>query len=126
MNKAIKLNIWGRLFELEVIYDCYQGEHVTPLQKETALLLENDSQFINTCLNDIKNYCIENYSEEISESKIENIFKYVVPKNIFIKRNDKNKMFALMCHFKFDMEHGLAIVFKDKKLLKIGPEDIIL
>lgn len=126
MNKAIKLNIWGRLFELEVIYDCYQGEQITQLQKGTALLLEKDYQFINAYLNDIKKYCIDNYSEEISESQIKNIFKYVVPKNIFIKRDDKNKIFALMRHFKLDMEHGLAIVFKDKKLLKIGPEDIIL
>jgi hypothetical protein len=31
-----------------------------------------------------------------------------------------------MCNFKFDMEHGLAIVFEDEKLKKIGPQEIVL
>lgn len=55
-----------------------------------------------------------------------NIFKYVVPKAIFIKRDHQKHIFALMCHFKLDMEHGLALVFQENKLVKIGAEDIIL
>lgn len=126
MSNRITLRIWERTFELKVVYDCYEGENVTLLQNETVAVLEKDYTFINNSLYDVKKYCLDNYGDEVMGSDLDNIFKYVVPKEIFIKRNDKNHIFALMCYFKLDMEHDLAIVFNENKLSMIGLEDIIL
>lgn len=31
-----------------------------------------------------------------------------------------------MCRYKFDAEHGIAVVFKEGKLEEVGPQDIIM
>ena len=56
---------------------------------------------------------------------IENIFKYVMPKSIFVPREEK-RIVAVLFDFRFDMEHGMAIVFENEKFSTIGSEDIIL
>lgn len=61
---------------------------------------------------------------EIMDS-VDNIFKYVIPKTISVPKA-KKRVVAIMCNFKFDMEHGMAIVFEDEKIKKIGPQDIVL
>ena len=126
MNDKITLNIWEREFHLDVVYDCYAGENVTPLQSETFHALNQNNDCINSTLQNVKAYCVDNYGDEVTLSDLNNIFKYVVLKAIFIKRDHQNHIFALMCHFKLDMEHGLALVFQENKLVKIGAEDIIL
>lgn len=126
MSDKITLKIWNREFHLDVIYDCYAEENVTSLQIETFNYLNKNNNFISNTLENVKEYCVDNYGSAITLSDLSNIFKYVVPKSIFIKRDDQNHVFALMCHFKLDMEHGLALVFRENKLIEIGEENIIL
>ena len=37
-----------------------------------------------------------------------------------------SRVVAIMCNYKFDMEHGIAIVFKNEMFSKIVSQDIIL
>ena len=46
-----------------------------------------------------------------------------MPESIFVKRDGR---VAIMCRYKFDSEHGIAVVFKDNKFEQIGMQDIIL
>ena len=66
---------------------------------------------------------------KMKEHTIDNIFKYVIHKSIFIpidnNRNHK-RVFALMCNYIFDMEHGLALIFENEQFKEMGPQDIIL
>lgn len=117
-----KANIWGREFELEVIYDCYEGEDVLPLQKEAFETFSKNSELLSASKSNIEQYCLEKNKEEIGADQVDNIFKYVLPECIFIKRDGR---IALMCRYKFD-DHGIAIVFKNKKIAEIGTRDIIL
>ena len=119
-----KITIWGREFELEVKYDCYTGEEVLETQKETVALF-NDDNITEESLDEIKKYCLSLNSEEI-EQPIENIFKYVAPKYLFVPRDDNKKIIAIMCNYRFDMDNGIAIVFEDGKLSRIGSQNIIL
>ena len=67
--------------------------------------------------------------EEVLESQkeaFENIFKYVMPKSIFVPHTKKHRIAAIMCNYKFDMEHGIAVVFENGKLKKVGTQDIVL
>ena len=77
-------------------------------------------------LEQVKAYCLKHYNDTIEDSDLNSIFKYVVPKNIFIKRSKTQHIFALMCHFRLDMEHGLAVVFTENQISEIGSEEIIL
>lgn len=60
---------------------------------------------------------------EIGAEKIDIIFRFVVPESIFVKRDGR---IALMCRYKFDIDHGIAIVFKDNNIVDVGQQDIIL
>ena len=121
MNE-VELMIWGRTFKLEVVYDCYSGEEVLDIQREALGEFMNANTEIDLSLNRVKDYCLTHDSDNIGY-EIDNIFKFVVPKSIFVKRTDEH-IVALICNYKFN-EHELAIVFKNGRLFDIGSGDII-
>ena len=75
---------------------------------------------------EVEKYIIKYNSKEIGRASVDNIFKYVMPKSIYVPQVSGHKIVAIMCYYKLDMEHGLAIVFEDNKLKDIGEEDIVL
>lgn len=123
MNKQV-IYIWGRKFELDVIFECYPGETVLESQKQAFTQL-CEAGVINSALEPVKAYVAANGASQVT-LPIENIFKYVMPKRIFVPHTKKAARIAIMCNFKFDMEHGIAVVFEDGQLKEIGPQDIIL
>lgn len=125
MNKA-KIKIWDREFELEVIYDCYSDEKVTSNQLESLESFIKSETEIADSLDKVKGYCLLNNKQEIGSDEIENIFKYVAPKYIYVPREEKKHVVSVMCNYRFDTENGIAIIFENEKFLKIGKQDIIL
>lgn len=124
MNKKLKVNIWGREFDLDVIYQNYPGEEVIVNQDKTADAIP-DADF-SSAQNAVEQYIMKYNSEELKGDMITNIFKYVIPKSLLIPREYDKRIFAIMCNYKFDMEHGLAVVFENEKYKSVGPQDIIL
>lgn len=124
MNK-VKIKLWNRDFELFVSYSCYPGEEITDIQKETVKKFCNNTTCTFDILGELKEYVEKSSDAEVKADEIENIFKYVMPKSIFVPRTGKKEI-AIMCNYKFDMEHGIAIVFEEGKLKEIGTQDIIL
>ena len=99
--------------------------------KETINALKNGEYddkltYLYSCdKNDVEKYVIKNGLKDMGMDSVDNIFKYVIPKTISVPKA-KKRVVAIMCNFKFDMEHGMAIVFEDEKIKKIGPQDIVL
>ena len=58
-----KTLIWGRDFELKVVYDCYAGEEILPLQKDAFEEFSNNAELLSSSLSDVKKYCIEENQE---------------------------------------------------------------
>lgn len=127
LNETITLDIWGRNLELEIIFDCFENEEITSIQKDTLENFKSNSeQILNDSYYKIKDYCTENFASLIADN-FDNIYRYVKPKQIYIKRSVTNKKIAgLLCNFKFDIEHGLAVYIEDGKVTKVGSQDIIL
>lgn len=119
----LNIIIWNRELDLEVVFDCYAGEEILQLQKDAFESFSSNIDTINASEEAVKQYCLENNRTAIEDDHIENIFKYVVPQSIFIKRDGR---IAIMCDYRFDMEHGLAVVFNGNTLEEIGTQDIIL
>lgn len=107
------LNVWGRDFELEIRYEASEGEDVIPTQTEALNHFLNSADELLSDPNAVVKYCLSNNPKEITEP-VNNIFKYVIPFAILIRRNDN---IVLLCDYKFDYEDGIAIVF-DKNVLK--------
>ncbi len=124
MNNNINLNIWGRDFELNIVFQNFPGEEVTTNQERVVETL--GSIEYGQSLDPVKEYIVKYNSEDLAEPEISNIFKYVIPKSVLIPRENDKRIAALMCNYKFDMEHGMAVVFENEKFKAVGPQDIIL
>ena len=116
-----KITIWEREFELNVVFDCYKGEEVTNIQKEALKNFLAHPELLDGCRKKVEEYC-KNSQPDIN---LENIFRFVVPQAIFVSRSNEH-LIGIMCAYKFDMEHGLAIVFRNEVFDKIGTQDIII
>lgn len=123
----ITVNVWGRELNLNIIFDQYKGEEITPVQEKAYnSFVKNAEKLINGVKSDVEKYCLDQNKDEIGE-KVDNIFKYVKPKSLFIKRSKNNdRIVALMCSYKFDPDHGRAIIFKNEKFVNIDKDDSIL
>lgn len=123
MSKSV-LKIWGREFELNVVYECYPGEEVLDSQRAEFEML-NTSECIDAALESVKEYVIKTAGEQVT-TPIENIFKYVMPKSVFVPHSKKSPSVAIMCNYKFDMEHGIAVVFENGNCKEVGTQDVVL
>lgn len=123
MNKKA-ITIWGREFELDLIYKTYSGEEPSICQYTAAD--ELDSSVIDAAKEEVEKYIVKYNQQQLESKMVDNIFKYVIPKAIYVPQVEGHKIIAVMCYYKLDMEHGLAIVFEDNKLKKIGEEGIVL
>ena len=122
----IEINIWGRDFSLPVDYECYVGETIIPIQKEAfEKLIQHKAELLEDS-SAIKEYCLKKNGSDIQENEIRNIFRYVIPSGIYVLRDSEKRSVALMCNYRFDMEHGIALLFENEKLKKIGQQDMVL
>ncbi len=135
MNK-LKISIWNRDFELPITIRTFDGEDISDVQREAVDALE--SKFIvngsspneKTSIVDytkpmLEDYILKDYRKPNNLSEIDNIFKYVIPRSIYIPYSSKRTI-AILCNYKFDAEHGLAIVFEEEQFKKICNQDEVI
>lgn len=122
MSKQI-LNIWNRDFEIDITYEIFSDKPVTEKQKAIASGLATVD--FSGSLDEVIKYIKKYNSRDLGENQIDNIFRYVLPKRIYITQSEKEE-FAIMCNYKFDIEHGIAVVYRGGKYKEAGPQDIIL
>lgn len=119
----VNLTVWGREYKLKVVFDCYSGESVTEDQRQALDCFIRASSLIDSSLNVVFEYC-KKYDSNI---QTDNIFRYVIPQALYIQRTkDNSHIVALMGAFKLDLEHGIAVVFKNEAYWKIGSQDTVL
>ena len=121
----VKTTIWGREFELPVIVKQFKGKDVTEIQEDAVDQLERNMVIFDSAESEVEKYILKNGLKENGISEVDNIFKYVMPKSISVPKA-KKRVVALMCNYKFDMEHGIAVIFEDEKFKKFGPQDLVL
>ena len=112
-----KMNIWGRKFTIEVIYDAYEGEAILSSQIEALNRFVSVSNDLLSDPAQVIKYCLANNPKEITEP-VDNIFKYVIPTSLYIKRSPENNI-VLLCDYKFDYEHGIALIFDKNELIEV-------
>ena len=123
-----KLNIWEREVEIEVVFDCFKNESITDIQKQAyADFLDNQNMILTIAKEKIINYVNHDIDIFPGHTIPSNVFKFVMPKAIYIKRDiDLHKLIGLLFNYRYREEDGICTVFKDNKFLEIGPENIIL
>ncbi|MEF2801191.1 MAG: hypothetical protein U0N22_04760 [Acutalibacter sp.] len=121
----INITVWDRQLDLSIVFDCYKNEAVLPIQEEALnKLLASDA--IDNSKSSVEKYCLSNNGQEIGEDKISNIFKYVMPYSLYIRRTTSaDRIVGLVCKYRFNPEDGLVILFKNEELIDIGTTDIL-
>ena len=120
----IKIKIWERVFNLTVNYDCFDDEEL--LENQTTAVELFDNANIDASLDKTKKYCSKMSNGNVENEEITNIFKFVMPTSIFVPRNKNKRIVAIMCDFKFDIEHGIAVIFENEEFKKIVAQDELL
>ena len=122
MNK-FDLQIWNREFSLYGVLQMYPGIEVTSKQIETLNSINGLN--LDKSLEGVKEYIFKKNGNDLLETEIKNIFRYVMPKQFYIPRNPDG-MLALMCNYRFDPEHGIAVIFIDGQFKKVCSQDEVL
>ncbi len=125
MIEKLSISIWGRDFELPVNYNCYEGENVTEEQIQLLNKFIEHPEWIQTSKYIVENYCRQQVLDDEENQKKDNIFSYIKPVSVFVKHVKMPKI-ALICKYRYDEEHGLAIMFDQEGNITVGSEDIIL
>ena len=126
MINSLDLTIWGRDFTLPVDYDCFDDEQPYKEQNESLEKFMSNLQWLTESKSALEEFCRERVLEDEANEKKDNVFSYIKPDYIFVKREKKKTRVALMCKYRYDQEHGLAIVFACDGMVLIGSQDIIL
>ena len=126
MIESLEVSIWGRKFTLPVEYDCYEGEEVTKAQSQALKRFKSHTEWIEQSKSIVEKYCREQVMSDDENAKKDNIFSYIKPECIFVKRDKENPRIAMMCKYRYDLEHGLAVVFSSDGKVTVGMQDIIL
>ena len=121
-----KVKIWGREFEIDVIFRCYKGQEIDDIQLAAYQdFMDHWDEYMEAAYNAFEEYCAEEYSEEIGE-KFDNIFRYLIPRLLYIQKAwDDSRMVGFECYFKLDLENNLAAKFVNGQIVEIGGEQII-
>lgn len=123
--------MYGRDVKLQINMDNYHGEKITKRQKEIKDSIKDTN--LSSSLSKLKQYIKDNDSDNLVEfdpkdREIANPFRYIKPRYIYIPRYDHNneKEFHVMCDYRFDPEHGLAITYGNKKCKRVIQQDYVL
>ena len=120
-----KLLIWNREFDLRVVFDSYD-EEVLPIQEQALEAFLKAENTIQESKKQLEKYILNDEYAEIEGNSIDNIFKYVIPTDLYIPRTLETRTVALLCDYRFDEEDGLAIIFENEQFKEIGEQDIVL
>lgn len=124
----LSITIWNREVEIDVVFDCFKDEYITRIQKETyGEFLNNRDNIYSISRERIWAYAHQDVDLFPDKGIPENIYKFIMPKAIYIKRDTgSQKVFGLLFHYRYREDEGLCVVFKDNAFSEIGPECIIL
>ena len=122
----IKTKIWDREFSLNVFYQTFDNEETSKKQVTAFSNFLNAENEIEKSKENVIAYIEKYYAENLDEERITNIFRYVIPKEIYVPANQETFTVAILCDFKFDMEHGIAVIFENEKCVDVSSQDEIL
>ena len=124
MTDRIHIKMWDEIIQLDLEYDCYKGEEITDEQIKALGRFVSHPEWI-----DAAKECIEEYCKKCALEKgdvVMNVKDCIIPEAVFVKRESKCPRVAIMCKFRYDPEHGLAMVFNHEGTVSVGIQDIII
>lgn len=125
-GSKVPIDFFGQKYTVEISagkMDDTQKKLVTDLISKSKSLFDNS---VRKSINDLtKRWQSEMTDEEVKSIDWDHPEKYMTPKYIYVDRyNLPKQKWAIMldCDWKFDQEHGIAVIFDSKlKLVTVAP-----
>lgn len=124
--ETLRLKIWGRDFSLPLVYDTLSDGVVAEKQMQAFENFKKHLEWIDASKAKVEEYCEADVLDDDNNQKKDNIFSYIKPESIYVDRKKEYPQVAIMCKYKYDPEHGLAVVFEAGGKVIVGIQDIIL
>ena len=125
MNNMV-LSLWEREFDVDIIYDVYEGEEVLDVQKEAFEVFKNtidNKDVMEIAKQGVIKYILSKNASDVIEENITNLFKFIIPTAIYVERDGK---VDIMCECKFDIDHGIAIQFEKEQFKGVVTQDLVI
>ncbi len=126
MIKTLTLTIWDREFDLPIEYNCHKGMRPTKVQLDALRSFVSHTEWIEKSKAEVEAFCKEKVLEDEDNQKKDNIFSYIKPDYLLVKRDAEKPRIALMCKYRYEPEHGLAIVYSADGEIIVDIQDVIL
>ncbi len=124
MIKSVHIDVFGKEFDLDVVYDLYAESSCLPALEKALQIFVSHPEWIKTAKSKVLNYCGSDVLSDEENSTKNDLFSYLTPHRIYLKRDAKRV--AIMCKYLYDLEHGLAVVFDSEGNVTVGIQDIII
>ena len=121
----MSIDIWGRTFKLPVVIKQFKGMDISDTQRQAVANFKKNVTISDSLKEKVEAYILNNGLKENGINTVDNIFKYVMPISVYVPK-EKRRIVAILCNYKYDMEHGLAIVFENEEYKQVGPQDMVL
>ncbi len=125
MINTIEIHIEDRAFSLPVSYEMFECETVAAEQENAVKALTTHPDWIVKAKKHVVAFCREQVLADSENTKKDNVFSYIKPEYLFVKREEYPRV-AIMCKYRYDIEHGLAVIFATDGSVTVGSQDIIL
>lgn len=126
-GETIRLNVWGRPFDIKVYYSLFEGETVmdhTVMLGAIRKFLSKSTKLISDCKSEVEKSIIEDSEGEVT--KVDNIFKYIIPKNLYVhydSQHPNDRLITIECNYKFDPSHGRCLLWTNEQFMGCVKDD---
>lgn len=125
-NETLKTELWGKMVELEVVFETHPKAGITENQKKAYQVIKEHWNVVDESLDAVKAFCLERSPEDAEAIETESVFSYVTPQQLYIERHVKPRIVGLLCEYRFDTEMGIAVVFEDEHLKDVMTQPAFL
>jgi hypothetical protein len=125
--KSIDLVVWGTVSNLPIEFSSSVAPNYLSVAEESVRQFANNSSAITEGTRTAVESYIKKTAFAIGISTPGFLTDCVKPHMLLVRVDDDGCVsIALLCGFKYDPEHDIAIVFRNQELVEVGSQDIVV
>lgn len=122
---AVNVKLWGKKLSLNIRFECRAGEEILEEQREAYERMLAEWHVVNESLPVVKEYVVH-HDEASVKGPIVDIYEYVTPVALLVRRSSTKRVVALLLDYCFDPEEGIALLFEDERPVSVTPQSSVL
>ena len=119
------MTIWGRELCLPIEYSAsIEFKELMKIELSVKEFMDNSAEIILKSQFSVVSYA-KKFAASVGRTTSDDLFDYITPHMLLVNSDDGSIYIALLCGFKYDPEHDIAIIYRDQKLVEVGSQDLV-